>query len=307
MRSYLFVLAAAAVFTIVVTSLASWMFDPYGISHPLAGKLLMAPNDRAAKIAFLAHNCRHFDSYIVGNSRTQILSSNDLGGGRYYNLGAPLDEVGQSLERLKLLFRIGCPVSVIVAGESVDVLAQPNPASLQQTENPLISGEGWLPFYTKYFLGPQGAIAYLRAQLVPTSRPMVYYPDGHLDSLWEMQSDADYSLPICAISPPSEQDKEELLRRLALYRELAALASQYGAKVIVWLTPLSKARRAALDDPDVHSYLEKLRQIPGLSVFEADRNSPLLSDFHQWHDCSHFHRAVFDQLVAPGVIRMLQR
>ena len=53
-------------------------------------------------------------------------------------------------------------------------------------------------------------------------------------------------------------------------------------------------------------YISELRQIAGLSLVESDRNSPLLSDFRQWHDCNHFHRAVFDQLVAPGVAKLLR-
>jgi hypothetical protein len=308
MRSYLAILAAAAVLTVVATSLASWMLDPYGIGHPLAGRLVLQPNDRASKIAFLAKNCRQFDSYIIGNSRTQILSGSEFAGGsgdRYYNLGAPAEEIGQSAERLKFLFRSGCPVSRLLVGESIEILAHPNPASWQQMEHPLLTGGNSLFFYGKYFLGPQGAIAYVRSRFFPTSRPMFYYPDGHMDFLWEMKSDADYAIPFCRTSRLSAEDKAVLFDRLPLYRRLASLADEHHVKVVVWLTPLSKARSITLDDPDVDRYIAELRRIPDLTVFEADRSSPLLSDFRQWHDCSHFHRAVFDQLVAPGVSKLL--
>jgi hypothetical protein len=308
MRSYLVVLVTAAALTVVVTSLASWLLDPYGIGHALSGRLLLQPNDRASKTAFLAKNCNRFDSYIMGNSRTLILSGRELAGeagDRYYNLGVPAEEIGQSLKRLEFLLRVGCPVSRLLVSESIEILAYPNPASLQDMEHPLIGGGNLFSFYGKYFLGPQGAIAYVRSRLNPTTRPMFYYSDGHMDSLWDMKSDAEYQLPICVTSRLSARDKEELFARLPIYRKFAALTDEHHVKVVVWLTPLSKSRSVALDDPDVERYIEELRRIPGLSVFEANRNSPLLSDFHQWHDCSHFHRAVFDQLVAPGVGRLL--
>jgi hypothetical protein len=307
MRSYLIILAATATLTVVVTSLASWILDPYYVAHPLAGKVFMQPNDRAAKTAFLAKNCRQFDSYIFGNSRSEILKGSQFAdaGARFYNAGAPVEDIGQSIEKLEFLFSIGCPVSALLVGESVDVLAHPPPDRLTQMEHPLITSANLLLFYGKYFLGPQAAIAYFRSKSSTSSRPLFYYPDGHLDYLWEMQSDAEYASSICKISPLSAQQKIDLFGRLPQYRRLASLAAQHQIKVVVWLTPLSKPRSVVLDDPDVSRYISELHQIAGLSVLEADRDSPLLADFHQWHDCNHFHRTVFDQLVAPGVAKLL--
>jgi hypothetical protein len=308
MRSYLTILVAAAALTVAATSVASWILDPYGIAHQPSGTVLMQPNDRASKTAFLARDCRQFDSYIVGNSRSQILEGSQFAdaGGRYYNLGAPAEEIGQSLERLEFLFRSGCPVAALLVGESIDVSARPRPDSFTQMEHPLITGDNLLLFYGRYFLGPRGAIAFFRSKLSPSLRPMFYYPDGHTDFLWEMQSEADYAIPLCRISRLSPQQKIDLYGRLPQYRKLASLAVQHRVKVVVWLTPLPKARSTVLDDPDVIRYISELHQIAGLSVFDANRNSPLLSDFHQWHDCSHFHRSVFDQLVAPGVANLLR-
>jgi hypothetical protein len=311
MRSYLIILAAAATLTVVVTSFASWILDPYGITHPLAGKVYTQPNDRASKTAFLAKECMRFDSYIFGNSRSQILKGSQFAdaGTRYYNFSAPGEDVGQSLEQLEFLFGSGCPVSVLLVAESVDVfdaLGHPGRDALNQIRHPLITGDNLLLFYARYFLGPQGAITFFRSKRSPRLRPMFYYPDGHMDYLWEMQSDADYALPVCRISRLSAQEKIDLYGRLPEYRKLASLAAQHHVKVIVWLTPLSKARSIVLGDPDVSGYLNELHQIAGLSVLESDRDSPLLADFHQWHDCSHFHRSVFDQLVAPGVAKLLR-
>jgi hypothetical protein len=307
MRSYLTIMAATATLTVVVTSFASWILDPYYIAHALAGKVFMQPNDRAAKTAFLAMDCRQFDSYILSNSRSEILKGSQFAdaGARFYNLGAPVEDIGLSLAQLEFLFRIGCPVSALLVAESVDVLAHPPPDGLAEMQHPLISGDNLLLFYGKYFLGPQGAIAHFRAKF-SISRPMFYYPDGHLDYLWEMRSNADYANQICRISPLSEQQKIDLYGRLPQYRKLASLAAQHHVKVVVWLTPLSKARSIVLDDPDVSRYISELHQIAGLGVLESDRESPLLSDFHQWHDCYHFHRLVFDQLVAPGVAKLLR-
>src|SRR4029077_1045109 len=158
------------------------------------------------------------------------------------------------------------------------------PESFQQMEHPLITGASPIAFYSRYFLGPQGAVAYLRSKLNPSARPMFYYQDGHMDFLWEMKSDADFSIPICVTSRLSAKDKETLFDRLDQYRRLAEIAAEHHLRAVVWLTPLSKARSVTLDDPDVDRYIEQLRGIPGLSVFEAGRDSPLLSDYHQWHD-----------------------
>jgi hypothetical protein len=311
MRSYLTILAAAAALTAVVTSFTSWIFDPYGISHPVAGKVFMQPNDRASKTAFLAKHCGQFDSYILGNSRSQILQGSQFAdaGARYYNFSAPGEDIGPSLEQLEFLIRSGCPVSALLVAESVDVFdvfGHPGRDALNQIRHPLITGDNRFLFYGRYFLGPQGAIAYFRSKRSPSLRPMFYYPDGHMDYLWEMQSDADYTLPVCRISRLSAQEKIDLYGRLPEYRKLASLAAQHHFKVVVWLTPLSKARSIVLGDPDVSRYISELHQIAGLHVLEADPDSPLLSDFHEWHDCSHFHRLVFDQLVAPGVAKLLR-
>jgi hypothetical protein len=291
-----------------MTSFASWTLDPYGIANPVSGMVLMQPNDRASKIAFLARSCRQFDSYVLGNSRSQILIGSQFAGtgARFYNLGAPGEDIGQGLELLEFLFRINCPISALLVGESIDVLDHPGPEWITQMKHPLISGDNLLLFYSRYFLGPQGAIAYFRSKFSSRSRRMFYYPDGHLDYQWEMRSDADYALPVCRIAPLSAQQKIDLYGRLLQYRKLAALAAQHHVRVVVWLTPLSKARSMVLDDPDVSRYISELRQIGGLNVLEADRNSPLLSDFQQWHDCNHFHRTVFDQLLAPDVAKLLR-
>jgi hypothetical protein len=308
MRAYLIILAATATLTVVVTSFASWILDPYYIVHPLAGKVFMQVNDRAAKTAFLARNCRQFDSYILGNSRSEVLTSSEFAaaGARYYNLSAPGEDIGQSLEQLQFLLGIGCPVSTLLVGESIEILEHPGPDWLTQMSHPLISGDNPLAFYGKYFLGPHGAISYFRSRFFPGSKLMFYYPDGHLDYLWSMQNDANDAIPLCRMSRLSAQQKIDLFHHLPQYRELASLAAQHQVKVVVWLTPLHKARAIVLDDPDVNRYIGELRQIAGLNVVEGERDSPLLADFHQWHDCSHFRRQVFDQLIAPGVAKLLR-
>ena len=309
MRSYLRIMAAAAALTVFVTSLVSWMVDPYFIRRQAAGLVTRPINDRASKIAFLARNCRQFDAYIVGNSRSQVLTGSELagsGGNRYYNLATPGEDIGESLGRLEFLFNSGCPISSLLIGESVDVFGHAHPDVPWQRDHFLVTGENPMLFYARFFLGPQHAISYFRSKIYPSAPPMLYYPDGHVDYLWDMPSHPNIYTPDCR-PQLSLHDQEDRYSRLAAYRKLAALAAAHHAKVVVWLTPLSKARSSVLDDPDVIRYIAELRQIPGLSVFEADRTSPLLSDFRQWHDCSHFHRAVFDQLVAPGVTQLLRQ
>jgi hypothetical protein len=309
MRSYLSIIAVAAALTTFVTSFASWMLDPYGIRHPGAGIVTWQINDKASKIEFLAKHCREFDGYIVGNSRSQMLTGSELaanGVARFYNLATLGEDIVESLGRLEFLFKVGCPISHLVVGESIDILAHPHPDAPSYREHPWVTGENPFLFYSRYFLGPQPVITYIRSLIDPTAPSVFYHPDGHVDFLWDMTSDADFAVPNCRVPRLSPQDKDVLYSRLPKYRRLAALTEEHHVKLVVWLTPLSKARSSALDDPEVIRYLAELRQIAGITVLEADRNSPLLSDFHQWHDCSHFHRAVFDQLVAPGVTKLLR-
>jgi hypothetical protein len=309
MRSYLNIVAAAAALTTILLGLASWALDPDRIRSETAGVVKRPINDRTSKIQFLIDNCRKFDGYLVGNSRSLILTGSELAGSgdsRFYNLATPGEDIGESLGRLRFLLKIGCPISSLVVGESVDILAHPHPDTPWYREHPLVTGDNpWL-FYVRYFLTPQPILAYVHALIKPTAPPTFYYADGHGDFLWAVNKEADFTKENCKVPPLSAQDGANLDGRLPKYRQLVELAKEHHVKLVVWLTPLSASRSSVLDDPEAVRYLDELRQIPGLILFEPDRRSSLLSDFHQWHDCSHFHRAVFDQLVGPGVVKLLR-
>jgi hypothetical protein len=204
---------------------------------------------------------------------------------------------------LKLLIRAGCPISAIVAGESVDILLYDNAPGLLDTESPAVSGESRLAFFGKFFFSVQPLIRYLDQAGSDDPFHFAYYPDGHVEYLWRMKGPADLQGTACRPPQLSATARPLLFAKLAAYRELAELSARNHFRAIVWITPFNKWKSRVFDDPDVRSFLAQLRAIPNLSVIEADRESPLLWDFSEWTDCMHFRQPVFDELVAPAITR----
>jgi hypothetical protein len=241
------------------------------------------------------------------------LSQRDLGsveGRRFYNFATLADDIESIVPRLKFLIKKGCPVSAVVIGESIDVLLDDGGKkaySLLLNENPAVSGENHVAFYSKYFLSAQALITYVDAVHRSPAFHDIYYSDGHADYLFKMEDGAAFALPRCGARTLGAADRKILFDRLTSYREIAAMSDRYHFKIVVWIAPLNKWESSLFDDPVVKEYLQQLRAIANLPVVEADRNSPLLADFHYWHDCGHFSRTVFDQLIAPAASRLLGR
>src|SRR5580698_6673395 len=158
MAAYLrtFVLAAAAAAVCLIS--ANAILDPYRILHAAIGELRFQPNSRVYKLEYLSRHCFDYNAYFVGDSRAHILTGEDLenvAGRRFYNLSAPRDEINSIVRRLRFLIGAGCPVSVVIAGESVDVVSDGKDTSLLDTESPLISGESRLSFLGKFLFSSQ--------------------------------------------------------------------------------------------------------------------------------------------------------
>jgi hypothetical protein len=313
MKTYICILLTVAAMTLLCAIAASLIVDPYRIVHPLIGEFVFEPNSRVSKVTFLSDNCSQYDSYFVGDSRSMPLSERDLGsiqGRGFYNFAMPADDIESIVNRLKFMIKKDCPISAIVVGESLDVFMdeiKKGTDSLLYSENPAVSGENRMAFYSKYFLSAQALITYFREMHQKSSPYDIYYLDGHADYLFAMEDGAGFALPWCEARKLGTAYEKVLSGKLLGYREIAEMADQYHFKVIVWIAPLNKWESSLFDDPIVDAFLQQLRAIPHLSVVDADRRSPLLSDFHYWHDCRHFRRTVFDQLVAPTVSEYLGR
>jgi hypothetical protein len=316
MKTYISIFLAAALTTLLCFVTASVIIDPYSIVHPLLGEYDFEPNSRVAKVAFLSGNCSRFDSYFLGDSRSAILTGRDLGdidGRRFYNLSSPSDDIDSIVRRLNWLIRSGCPISTVIVNESIDGLLNDRERrkyGLLLGEAPAVSGENRVSFYSRYFLSAQALTEYVFAgRRKPRRRAsFFYYPDGHTDYLWEMKDNSDFALARCGGGQTLQAgSRKELLSRLPGYRNIAALAALNHFKVIVWIAPLNTLGSTLLDDPDVENFVRQLRAVPSLPLVEADRNSALLSDFRAWHDCGHFRPAVFDELLAPAVSRLMRQ
>ena len=304
LRTFVLTAAAAAAFLVF----ANMILDPYRIIHAALGELTFQPNSRVYKLEFLARYCSNYNAYFVGDSRAHILTGQDLqniGGRRFYNLGAPRDEITSIVRRLKFLVAAGCPIASVIAGESVDIVSDGKNVSLLDTESPLISGENRLAFLGRFFFSSQTLIDYLRQTAFGSQIHFLYDPDGHVEYLWRMKSPADLAAPPCRPPQLSAAERRLLFLKLAAYRELAELSVRNHFQAIVWVTPYNSWKQQVFDDPDVRDFLSQLRSIPHLSVVDAERSSPMLSDFTLWTDCAHFRRPVFDALVAPRILGLL--
>lgn len=311
MKRYAWVLSLVSLTIILSTVVFSMAVDPYCIVHPLLGKFTFLPNNRVPKLQFLAKSCANYDAYFVGDSRSATLSERDLSnthGHRFYNLSTPSDDIASISRRLQFLLDRGCRISALIVDESVDVLLddrESNAYGLLLSESPMISGENRLAFYSQYFLSIQSLTTYYGARHLQPVPHQVYYPDGHADYLWGMQDGSPFLLPRCGVPSLTRDQRNLLPARLAGYREFAQLAQRHHIRTIVWFAPVNRWESGILDDPDIVAFRRELQAIPGLSVVEADRDSPLLSDFRDWHDCGHFRREVFDQLLAPTISQLL--
>jgi hypothetical protein len=308
MKRYLATLVATALLVMACCVAANVIWDPYRILHPAVGTFSFPPNDRIGKAAFLSTHCRQYRGYFMGDSRSEILSGNDLGnaGDRYYNYSVPRDEVEAIVRRVDFLARQGCPLTTIVVGESIDVLMDQTDANLLLAESPLITRRSRAQLFAKFLFNSRTLIAYARAAWAHGTPHYVFYADGHVEYLLSARSAEELTKPSCGSGLPTIMSKESMLRKLSAYRTLGELAARNHFKLVVWIAPLNHWYGKLFDEPIARQFIGQLRALPDLSVVEASRESPLLSDYTAWHDCIHFRTAVFDQLVAPSLTKALQ-
>jgi hypothetical protein len=311
MRAYAAWLLAAALVMAAACIAANILIDPYAIWHGLDGPRYLEPDARVAKMSHLIRHCGEYDSYIVGDSRSVVVSVKelgDVGARRFYNLATPSDDVASIVRRLKFLLDHGCKITTVIINESPDVIL--GEAGRQHLggvfiENPAISGENRLGFYSRYLLSPQFLLSYIKARWQWPRGQMVYYPDGHADYLFHMQSEAGFDPARCGMAKVAPEDASKVLNKIAFYRTLAEMSAKNHFRTIVWIAPLNFRRSRVLQTPPVQSFLQQLKDIDGLAVVDAIGDSPMLSDYRYWHDCGHFVPQIFDELMAPAIAPLL--
>ena len=313
MRRYVAVLMAGAALLIALCIAANVELDPYAIWHGLDGRRYMEPDARVSKMSYLLNHCREFDSYVVGDSRSAIIGVGDLGdvhGRRFYNFALPGDDVDLVVRRLSYLLSRGCKITTVVLNESPDVIL--GEAGRQHLggvfiENPVISGENLLSFYSRYLLSPQFLIKYIKSRWQWPQGQMIYYPDGHSEYLFYLSGNDGFEPARCGMAKVAPADAAKILNKLPFYNKLAALSLENHFDVIVWIAPLNYRRMPLVQTPVVQSFLLQLKGIKGLQVTNAIGDSPMLSDYRYWHDCGHFGPKVFAELIAPAIAPLLSR
>lgn len=313
MKRYACILLAVATVLIASAVTFSLRLDPYRIRHPLLGEFSFEPNSRVSKLAYLMSACGRYNAYFMGDSRAATLSARDLPDAtdlRLYNFSTPADNILSIVPRLEFLIDRHCPVSAVIIDESLDVLlenAEVDHYSLLLREPPQLSGENWWSFYSRYFLSVQSLQTYFEARRKSPVTHDIYFPDGHADYLWSLQDDSSFSLPRCGAPTLTDAQRDLMTQKLSGYRALAQLAALHRFTALVWIAPLNRSETPFLRTAEVVSFLRELHAIPNLAVVEPDWQSPLLADYHEWHDCGHFRRSLFDQLIAPTALQRLAR
>jgi hypothetical protein len=311
MRRYVMIVLSVAAAIVLCAVALSLELDPYRIVHPLLGEFTLEPNSRVSKVSYLTHACSDYNAYFVGDSRSVTLRQQDLASVsdlKFYNFSTPADDISSIVRRMRFLLDRGCPLSALVVEESIDVLLDANVLgtySLMLTESPQVSGENRAAFYSRYFLSAQSLTTYFSARRGDSLTHDIYFPDGHADYLWSMRDGSSFQLPRCGTPTFTPEQLSLLADKLSGYQQLAQLAAQYHFRTVVWIAPLSHSASGVRLDPQIAGFLHRLHAIPGLAVVEPDWNSPMLADFRSWHDCGHFRREVFDELLAPSVARLV--
>jgi hypothetical protein len=262
-------------------------------------------------VNYLTHACSDYNAYFVGDSRSATLRQQDLAPVsdlKFYNFSTPADNISSIVRRIRFLLDRGCPLSALVVEESIDVLLDASEVrsySLLLSESPQLSGENRAAFYSRYFLSAQSLTTYFSARRRDPVTHDIYFPDGHADYLWSMRDGSSFLLQRCGRPSFTPGQLSLLAAKLSGYQQLAQLAEQYHFRTVVWIAPLNHWESAVLLDPQIAAFLHRLHAVPGLVVLEPDWNSQMLADFRSWHDCGHFRREVFDELLAPSVARLV--
>jgi hypothetical protein len=126
------------------------------------------------------------------------------------------------------------------------------------------------------------------------------FPDGHADYLWSLQDDSSFESAALrsahADRRPASFDDAEVV-----WLPCAGAAGGAGALRRARLDCAAESIRNAFPAHRGSRRVSCASCMPSanLAVVEPDWQSPLLADYHEWHDCGHFRRSLFDQLIAP--------
>jgi hypothetical protein len=307
-KTYLQWLFGSALVTVLCCSAADLIIDPFCLLRPAVGTFSSQPNDRLAKAAYLAANCQKYSRYFLGDSRSEILTTDDLGlaGGRFFNYSVPRDGVWGVRSRLSFLLKRHCPLTAAVMNESIDVLHDETGENLLMQESPLVSGETQLSSMSTFFIGWDPLIYWMRTLEVPAIPHWTYYSDGHVDYLIDIPRGDAWSKSRCGPSTAMFMDADSMREKLAVYAQLAHLAAENHFTLVIWVTPLNRWKEAMFQNTVATDFLRRLHAIPGLTVVEADRSASVLEDNSAWYECLHFRNRVFDQLLAPQIRQALR-
>jgi hypothetical protein len=308
MKTYLLWLLGSACVLVLCCSAADLIIDPFSLLRPAVGTFSSQPNDRVAKAAYLASNCQKYSRYFLGDSRSEILTTDDLdlAGGRFFNYSVPLDGVWGVQNRLSFLLKRHCPLTIAVLNESIDSLHDETGATLLMQESPLVSGETRLSSMSTFFIGWDPLIYWMKTLEIPAIPHWTYYSDGHVDYLIDIPQGEAWSESRCGPRAAMFMDSSSMRKKLAIYTQLAQLAAENHFTLVIWVTPLNRWKEAMFQNPVAADFLVRLHAIPGLTVVEADRSAAVLEDNSAWYECLHFRRRIFDELLAPQIRRALQ-
>ena len=276
--------------------LFNYLMDPFRIFAPSKGKYrsVVSVNTRYVKTEFLSHNCKRFDSYILGDSRAVSYHTDNIDrlfNVNSYNFSVFGDGHQAMLMRLKWLIKAGCAPKMIVLPISVDLWdrqlnnANPNKSDLLRREHPIIAGKSKLAFWRDYLISRTAArLSYrkMRRSLRKQYQIDYNFDKGDVTYLWGANKE---SYTRCSQS--KMRDLGLVKRAIQIWGEIKQVADKNNIEIkLVW-NPQPWSTHMMYKKQDAEQFFS---QLSGLfsHIYRLPVSDPRLKSSQYYHDLSHF-------------------
>jgi hypothetical protein len=280
--------------------LAEVLIDPFGvfgIAH--FNRRNFEPNVRYGQIEYLRHHS-DFDGFVLGSSRANILdvgTLDRLSGHRYYNLGAPAQNITGIYQEVRWLLAHERVHDVVLALDYDYFEALNSDWDLPQINHPEVSGDSRPAFLAKYLLVPFDILQKCVRANFQRSREFEFDAEtGQFHNYVEQRRPL--SVPPGWLAQLVSGENRRLDDRSA-YRYLRAtlrLLDEHGVRRHVLIDPVSSA---LLQRYDPAEYFRWTRQVVGIAgeVWDFGTGGSVTANDKNFADFSHFRKYIGDWML----------
>lgn len=291
------------------------LIDPFGV---FGDKLMnwyaydMTNNPRVSKIAYLDEHHEHYDSYIIGCSKTSSFSPEKLSayydGASFYNMlmyGGDMYDIEKTAEYIIEHYQ---PKNIIInmgLEEAVSYHVEEDP--IKNNLHARVDGSSELKFYLKYlFLHPQYALeklqAYWNRSYLPADKD-VFIPETGVYNKAVRDVEAigslnDYLAKYPDFNATYGQNEslpamEDCLQAVG---RIKSLCREKGVTFRLVISPIYHAERDTYEEEDLAEYFRSLAHITDFWDFSGYNS--INCDPRYFYDAYHFRNAVGDMALA---------